>query len=80
MTSYKLTTGSTLGARNSLAEVDHYSNMPTGKNVELGGERLTPPHRPPPPPPKKKSFGSLPAPRSGYATAIMVVFLLIYSS
>ena len=49
--------------------------MPTVKMLSLGGERLTPP---PPPPKKKKSFGSLPAPRSGYATAIMVVFLLIY--
>ena len=29
---------------------------------------------------KKKSFGPLPAPRSGYATTIMVFFLLIYSS
>ena len=46
--------------------------LPTVKMLSLGGERL--------PPPKKKSFGSLPAPRSGYATTIMVFFLLIYSS
>ena len=39
--------------------------------LSLGGERLTPP---PPAKKKKKSFGSLPAPRSGYATAIMVFF------
>ena len=66
-----------------MAEADHYSNMPTVKMLSLGGERLTPP--PPPPPPKKKKkkkkkkLGSLPAPQSGYATAIMVLFLLIYS-
>ena len=56
--------------------------LPTVKMLSLGGERLPPP--PPPPPPKKKkkkkSFGSLPAPRSGYATTIMVFFLLISSS
>ena len=42
--------------------------------LSLGGERLLP--SPPPPPKKKekKSFGSLPAPRSGYATTIMVFF------
>ena len=45
----------------------------TVKMLSLGGERLTPP------PPKKKkkkkkSFGSLPAPRSGYVTTIMVFF------
>ena len=47
--------------------------MPTVNMLSLGGERL-----PAPPPPqkkkKKKSFGSLPAPRCGYATAIMVFF------
>ena len=31
--------------------------------------------RPPPPPQKKEKIGSLPAPRSGYATTIMVFFL-----
>ena len=46
--------------------------MPTVKMLSLGGKRLTPPL--PPPPKKKKSFGSLPAPRSGCATAIMVFF------
>ena len=39
--------------------------------LSLGGERLAPP---PLPNLKKKSFGSLPAPRSGYATTIMLVF------
>ena len=29
---------------------------------------------PPPPTPKKRSFGSLPAPRSGYATTMMLFF------
>ena len=54
--------------------------LPTVKLLSLGGERLNPP-----PPPqkkrkkkrkkkKKKSFGSIPAPRSGYATTIMVFF------
>ena len=47
---------------------------PTVKMLNLGCERLLPP----PPPLKKKkkknSSGSLPAPRSGYATTIMVVF------
>ena len=56
--------------------------MPTVKRLSLGGERLTPPSPPPPPHLKKKEkkrkkrkgFGSLPAPGSGYATAIMVFF------
>ena len=39
--------------------------------LSLGGERLPPP---PPPQKKKKKLGSLPAPRSGYATTIMVIF------
>ena len=38
--------------------------LPTVKMLSLGGERLSPP--------QKKSFGSLHAPRSGYATTIMV--------
>ena len=42
--------------------------LPTVKMLSLGGERL----RPPLPPPQKK--GSLPAPRSGYATTIIVCF------
>ena len=55
--------------------------MATVKILRLGGERLT--HPPPPPHKKKKKkkkkrFGSLPAPQSGYATPIMVFFLLIY--
>ena len=52
MTSYQLTTRSTQRAQTSLAEADHYSNMPTVKMLSLGGERLTPP--PPLTPPKKK--------------------------
>ena len=40
--------------------------------LSLGGERLPPLIPPPPPPPKKKSFGSLPVPRSWYATTIIV--------
>ena len=59
----------------SLAEADHYSHiLPTVKMLSLGCERL------PPPPPKKKKkkkkngSGSIPAPRSGYATTIMVYF------
>ena len=68
-----------------MAKADHYSHMPTVKILRLGGERLTHlPHPPHPPPQKKKKkkkkkrFGSLPAPQSGYATPIMVLFLLIY--
>ena len=61
-------TRSTQWGQTSLAEVDHYSHMPTVKILRLGGERLTPP------PKKKKSFGSLPAPQSGYATPITVFF------
>ena len=41
--------------------------------LSLGGERLPSP-APAPPQKKKKSFGSLPAPRSEYATTIMVGF------
>ena len=57
---------------------DHTPILPTVKMLRLDSERLTPP----PPPPskkkkKKKSFGSLPAPRSGYATTIMVFFCLL---
>ena len=45
--------------------------LPTVNMLSLSGERLLPP---PPPTPSKTNFGSLPAPRSGYATTIMVVF------
>ena len=45
--------------------------LPTVKMLSLGGERLPPA---PPPTKKKKSLGSLPAPRSGYATIIIVFF------
>ena len=57
-----------------MAEANHYSHMPTVKMLSLGGERLTP-TTPYPPHTKKeenKSLGSLPAPQSGYAAAIMV--------
>ena len=71
-------TRSTQRAQTSLAEADHYSNMPTVKMLSLVGKRLTLPSPPPQKKKKKKkkkkSFGSLPAPRSGYATAIMVFF------
>ena len=56
-----------------------HSHIAHCKILSLGGERLRPP--PPSTPPQKKkkkkkekSFGSLPAPRSGYATTIMVFF------
>ena len=69
-----LLTRSTQRAQTPLAEADHYSHMPTVKLLSLGSERLPPPSPPPQKKKKKKkkSFGSLPAPRSGYATAIMV--------
>ena len=78
-------TRSTQWAQTSLAEADHYSHMATVKILRLGGERLTPhPSPPQKKKKKKKSFGSLPAPQSGYATPITVffahLFLLIYSS
>ena len=77
-------TRSTQRVQTSLAEADHYSHMPTVKILRLGGERLTPPPTKKKKKKKKKSFGSLPAPQSGYATPITVFFcsfiLLIYSS
>ena len=83
-------TRSTQWAQTSLAKADHYSHMATVKILRLGGERLTHPHNQKKKKKKKKtqqqkkSFGSLPAPQSGYATTIMVFFcsfiLLIYSS
>ena len=42
--------------------------------LSLAGERLTPHPTPQKRKKKEKGFGSLPAPRSGYATAIMVYF------
>ena len=65
----KEVTRSTQRAQTSLAEADHYSNMPTVKMLSLGGERLplTPQKNK-----QKKGFGSLPAPQSGYSTAIIV--------
>ena len=62
-----------------MAKADHYSHMATVKILRLGGERLTHPHnKKKKKKKKKKRFGSLPAPQSGYATPIMVFFLLIY--
>ena len=53
----------------SLAEADHYSHIAHCKNVEPWLWKTThPPNK------KKKSSGSLPAPRSGCATTIMVFF------
>ena len=70
-------TRSTQRAQTSLAEADHYSHiLPTVKMLSLGCERLHPLKKKK----KKKGSGSLPAPRSGYATTIMVFFSLIYSS
>ena len=79
---------STQRAQTSLAETDHYSHISHCKNVEPWWWKTTPPLPPPRPPNKqknkqKKSFGSLPAPRSGYTTTIYHHycgdFLLIYS-
>ena len=75
-------TRSTQWAQTSLAKADHYSHMET-KNIEAWWWKTNPPPQPKKKK-KKKSFGSLPAPQSGYATPIMVFFcsfiLLIYSS
>ena len=49
--------------RHSLAEADHYSNISQCNNVEPWWWKANP-----------KGFGSLPAPRFGYATTIMVYF------
>ena len=57
--------------------------LPTVKILSRGGERLTPPQKKKKKrkkKKKKKKKGSLPAPRSDYATTITVFFLLIYSS
>ena len=56
-------TRSTQRAQTSLAEADHYSHIAHCKNVEPWWWKANP-----------KGFGSLPAPRSGYATTIMVFF------
>ena len=63
-----------------MAKADHYSHMATVKILRLGGERLThtPTKKKKKKKKKKKSFGSLPAPQSGYTTPIMVFLLLIY--
>ena len=56
-------TRSTRRAPTSLAEADHYSHIFQWNNVEPWWWKAKP-----------KGFGSLPAPRSGYATTIMVFF------
>ena len=56
-------TRSTRRAQTSLAETDHYSHISQCNNVEPWLWKANP-----------KGFGSLPAPRSGYATTIMVFF------
>ena len=50
-------------AQTSLAEADHYSHIAHCKNVEPWWWKAN-----------LKGFGSLPAPRSGYATASVVFF------
>ena len=57
------TTRSTRRAQTSLAEADLYSRIAHCKNVEPWWWKANP-----------KGSGSLPAPRSGHATAIMVFF------
>ena len=56
-------------AQTSLTKADHYSHISQCNNVEPWWWKAN-----------RKDFGSLPAPRSGYATTIMVFFahLLIY--
>ena len=72
-------TRSTQRAQTSLAVADHDSHMAHCKNFEPWWWKTTPP--PPSPLPTKKRFRPLPAPRSGYATTIIMgFFLLIYSS
>ena len=61
-------TRSTQRAQTSLAETDHYSHIAHCKNVESWWWKTTPTKK------KEKSFGSLPAPQSGYATTIMLFF------
>ena len=53
--------------------------LSTVKMLSLGCERLPNPLKKKKKK-KKKGSGSLPSPRSGYATTITVFFLLIYSS
>ena len=62
-----LTTRSTQRAQTSLTEADHYSHIAHCKNVEPWLRKTTHPTR-------KKGSGSLPSPRSGYATTITVFF------
>ena len=71
-------TRSTQRVQTSLAEADHYC-IAHCKIVEPWWWKTTP--LPPPPPKKKKKkkkkkkrFGSLPAPRSGYATTIIMFY------
>ena len=67
---YIYKTRSTQRAQTSLAEADHYSYIAYCKNVEPWLWKTT--H--PPKKKKKKGSGSLPSPRSGYATTITVHF------
>ena len=54
-------------AQISLAEADHYSHISQCNNVEPWWWKANP-----------KGFGSLPAPRSGYTTTIMVGFVFAH--
>ena len=54
--------------------------LSTVKMLNLGCERLPQPPKKKKKKKKKKGSGSLPSPRSGYATTYYGVFLLIYSS
>ena len=56
-------TRSTRRAQKSLAKADHYSHIAQCKNVEPWWWKANP-----------KGFRSLPAPRYGYATTVMVFF------
>ena len=69
-------TRSTQRAQTSLAEADHYSHIAHCKNVEPWWWKTTSPSPAPSKKKKKKknSFGSLPEPRSGYATLLSCFF------
>ena len=66
-------TRSTQRAQTSLAEADHYSHIAHCKNVEPWLWKTTHPPKKKKKK-KKKGSGSLPSPRSGYATTITVYF------
>ena len=67
-------TRSTQRAQTSLAEADHYSHIVHCKNVEPWLWKTTHPPKKKKKKKKKKGSGSLPSPRSGYATTITVFF------